>query len=273
MARRNCCSCPAIGDAAQLRMHGIASVLDLPAVGRNLHDHPAAAVAMRTDNTESYGLSWRTLPRAAWIGAQYLFARSGPLASNVFEANGFMRSRPDVDRPDLQVIFMPAHRNANGHWLPRGHGYGIIFVNLRPFSRGSVTLASSDPFAKPAIDFNFLADPRDMEVLVKGFEMARQVLGSQAFAPAQEPRDPARPGGARARRDRSPHPAHAGHRASPLRHLPHRRCGGREAAREGHRGLAGCRRLGHSHRHLGKQNIPVNAIAERGADLIRGRIP
>jgi len=53
-----------------------------------------------------------------------------------------MRSRPDLDRPDLQIIFMPAHRNANGHWLPRGHGYGIIFVNLRPASRGSVTLTA-----------------------------------------------------------------------------------------------------------------------------------
>ncbi len=96
---------------------------------------------------------------ACCIAAQYLLLRSGPLASNVFEANGFMRSRPELDRPDLQIIFMPAHRNANGHWLPRGHGYGIIFVNLRPASRGSVTLKSGDPHDKPAIDFNFLAAP------------------------------------------------------------------------------------------------------------------
>ena len=94
-----------------------------------------------------------------------------------------MRSSPAADRPDLQIIFMPAHRNANGHWLPRGHGYGIIFVNLRPASRGSVTLISNDPHDKPAIDFNFLAAPGDIEVLVKGFEVARSILAAPSFAP------------------------------------------------------------------------------------------
>ncbi len=104
-----------IGDAAALQSLGVAPLLDLPAVGRNLHDHPAASVAVRTANTESYGLSWRTVPRSVLVAAQYLLLRSGPLASNVFEANGFMRSRPEVDRPDLQIIFIPAHRNASGH--------------------------------------------------------------------------------------------------------------------------------------------------------------
>ena len=172
-----------IGDAAVLQSFGIAPLIDLPAVGQHLHDHPAASIAVRTDNSESYGLSWRTLPRSALIAARYLVRRSGPLASNVFEANGFMRSSPAVDRPDLQIIFMPAHRNANGHWLPRGHGYGIIFVNIRPASRGSVTLASNDPHDKPAIDFNFLATPGDMDVLVRGFEVARSILAAPSFAP------------------------------------------------------------------------------------------
>ena len=108
---------------------------------------------MRTADTSSYGLSWKTLPRAVGIGLNYLLFRKGALATNVFEANGFVRSRPGLDRPDLQIIFMPAHRNANGHWLPRGHGYGIIFVNLRPVSRGTVTFAGPDPALAPVIDF------------------------------------------------------------------------------------------------------------------------
>jgi len=74
-----------VGDAAALQSLGMAPLLDLPAVGRNLHDHPAASVAVRTANTESYGLSWRTVPRSVLIAAQYLLLRSGPLASNVFE--------------------------------------------------------------------------------------------------------------------------------------------------------------------------------------------
>lgn len=262
-----------IGDPALLRQHGIAPVVDLPAVGRNLHDHPAAAVAMRTDNTESYGFSWRTLPRSMWIAAQYLFARRGPLASNVFEANGFMRSRPDVDRPDLQIIFMPAHRNANGHWLPRGHGYGIIFVALRPHSRGSVKIASNDPFAKPAIDFNFLADPRDMQVLVKGFEVARRVLGAESFAPLRS--HEILPGPA----VQQPHEIEAHIRRTLVTvHHPCGTCRIGDVVDEKLRvkGVEGLRVVDASVIPTvisGNSNIPVNAVAERGADLIRGKIP
>jgi choline dehydrogenase-like flavoprotein len=261
-----------IGDAAALQALGIAPIHDLPAVGKNLHDHPAASIAMRTANTESYGLSWRTVPRSILIGAQYLLNRSGPLASNVFEANGFMRSRPQEDRPDLQIIFMPAHRNASGHWLPRGHGYGIIFVNLRPASRGSVKLISSDPHAKPAIDFNFLAVPHDLEVLVKGFEVARSLLAASSFAPLHSV-------------EVSPGPEVQG-RAQIESHIRkslvtvHHPCG---TCRLGDvvdaslkvKGVEALRVVDASVIPTviaGNSNIPVTAVAERGADLIKGTV-
>lgn len=260
-----------VGEGAALQRLGIATLLDLPAVGRNLHDHPAAAVAMRTANTESYGLTWRTVPRSALIAAQYLFTRSGPLASNVFEAHGFMRSRPGLPRPDLQVIFMPAHRNANGHWLPRGHGYGIIFVNLRPASRGSVTLASADAHASPAIDFNFLAEPGDLDVLVRGFEVARALLAAPAFAALES-------------RESSPGAAVQG-RAQIEQHIRdtlvtvHHACGSCSMgavvdASLRVRGLDALRIVDASVIPTviaGNSNIPVNALAERAADLILGK--
>jgi choline dehydrogenase len=261
-----------IGDAGTLRSLGIAPFLDLPAVGRNLHDHPAASIAVRTSNTESYGLSWRTVPRSVLIATQYLLSRSGPLASNVFEANGFMRSRPDVDRPDLQIIFMPAHRNASGHWLPRGHGYGIIFVNLRPESRGTVTLTSNYPRDKPAIDFNFLATPGDVDVLVRGFEVARSIMSAPPFAPL-------------AGREVSPGPE-VRERAQIEAHIRrslvtvHHACG---TCRMGDvvdtylrvKGVDALRVVDASVIPTviaGNSNIPVNAVAERAADLILGRL-
>jgi choline dehydrogenase len=261
-----------VGDAAALQSLGVAPLLDLPAVGRNLQDHPAASVAMRTANTESYGLSWRTAPRSLRIAAQYLLLRSGPLASNVFEANGFMRSRPQLDRPDLQIIFLPVHRNASGHWLPRGHGYGVIFVNVRPASRGSVSLTSGDPHDKPAIDFNFLAAPDDLDVLVRGFEVARSILSAPSFAPL-------------AAREISPGPE-VRERAQIEAHIRsslvtvHHACG---TCRLGDvvdrslrvKGLDALRVADASVIPTviaGNSNIPVNALAERAADLILGKL-
>ncbi len=174
-----------VGDAKALSALGIEVRHDLPAVGRSLGDHPAAAVAMRTQDPRSYGLSWRALPRDLWNIAEYALFRGGPIASNLLEGHGFVRSRPDLDRPDLQLVFIPAHRNASGFPIPFGHGYGIISINVRPRSRGAVTLASPDPRDPPVIDPNMFSDPSDMDVVVRGLELARRILGAPSFQPLE----------------------------------------------------------------------------------------
>jgi choline dehydrogenase len=171
-----------IGDADELQRLGIEVRQDLRAVGRHLQDHLVAPLQMQTDNTDSYGLSLRALPRALYNVAEYALFRRGPLASNVFEATGFIRTRPDVDRPDVQLIFMPAHRNPSGFPIPLGHGYGILTALLRPASRGRVFIESADPARPPLIDPNFLGEQEDLDVILRGMKIARQLLRAPAFA-------------------------------------------------------------------------------------------
>jgi choline dehydrogenase len=227
-------------------------------------------VSMVTKDTTSYGFSWRTLPRSVGIALRYAVNRSGPLASNVFEANGFVRSRDGLTRPDLQIIFMPAHRNANGHWLPRGHGYGIIFVALRPESRGTVHPAGPDPRKAPLIDFNFLAAPGDMDVLVKGFDLARRLLAAPSFAPLHSTEEIPGP----AVQTREQIEAHV-RRTLVTVHHPCGTCRIGDVVDPQLRvlGLEGLRVVDASVIPTvisGNSNIPVNAVAERAADLIIG---
>jgi choline dehydrogenase-like flavoprotein len=172
-----------VGDSAELKALGIEPVHHLPAVGRNLGDHPAAATARRTRDPRSYGLSVRAFPRDVWNILEYLVARRGPMASFLLEAHGFMKSRPDIERPDLQLVFIPAHRNASGFPIPFGHGFGMISINVRPRSRGSVRLATPDPRAAPLIDPNFFSDPEDIQVVCRGLQLARRLMDSDAFRP------------------------------------------------------------------------------------------
>jgi choline dehydrogenase len=171
-----------VGDADALRQHGLAVQAQLPGVGACFRDHLAVPVLMETGNTLSYGLSLRTLPRAAFNLLQYVVNRSGPLASNVFESTAFIRSMPAADRPDLQIVFQPARRNRGTFPLPLGHGFAINTVALYPRSRGRITLASADPRAPPLIDPNLLGEAEDILPLLRGLRLARRLLAAPAFA-------------------------------------------------------------------------------------------
>jgi choline dehydrogenase-like flavoprotein len=170
-----------IGDGRDLHALGIAVQHDLPAVGRNFHDHPAIGIIYRTRNTESYGLSLRAFPRGVWNLIEYLLFRRGPLASFLFEAMGFMRTAEGLDRPDIQFVFQPATRPTPRFPIPVGHGYAMNPVLLYPKSRGRVTLASPDPHAMPIIDPNLLGDPADIPPLLRAIRISRKILNAPAF--------------------------------------------------------------------------------------------
>ena len=167
-----------IGPAGELAALGISPVLDLPGVGRNLHDHPSSVVQKVTTNSESYGISWKALPRNALSVLQYLFLRSGQLAGNLFEVTGFLRTTEGLDRPDVQFVFMPANRPKPGFPFPMGHGFGVNSILLRPKSRGTVRLASNDPGQLPLVDTNFLGEAEDIEPLIRGIRIAREIMAT-----------------------------------------------------------------------------------------------
>jgi choline dehydrogenase len=171
-----------IGPAAQLFALGIKPVHDLAGVGRNLQDHLACPVMMSTTNSTSYGISAKALPRGIWNVAQYLLGRTGPFASNVFESVGFLKTRPDLDRPDVQFVFQPAARPRPTFPLPIGHGFAISPVSLYPKSRGTVTLSSPDPHVAPAIDPALLSVEEDIQPLIRAIRLARRILGAPSFA-------------------------------------------------------------------------------------------
>ncbi len=172
-----------IGPARHMESLGISAKADLAGVGANYHDHPAVPIALEMRDTTSYGLSWRTLPRALWNLAEYAAARRGPLASNVFESTAFIRSHAGADRPDIQIAFQPARRNPHTFPLPLGHGFALSVVNLYPRSRGNVRLASIDPRVAPRVNPNILSAPEDSAPLLRGLHLARRLCDTPAFAP------------------------------------------------------------------------------------------
>ena len=171
-----------IGDAEHLADVGVPLRHHLPGVGRNLHDHMASPVHMSMDHTASYGLSWRTVPRNLRILAQYALFRSGPLSNNVFESAAFLKTLPGLDRPDVQLVLQTAKRPMPSFPFPLGHGFAISPVCLYPRSRGRLRLASADPLAAPRIDPNLLSDPSDIQPLLRGMRLSRQIFASAAFA-------------------------------------------------------------------------------------------
>jgi choline dehydrogenase len=174
--------CSGVGDGAELARLGIAVVHHLPGVGRNLHDHLAAPVRMKTSSTAPFGLSLRTVPRGLWSLIEYALSASGPLASNVFESVAFLRTDQSLDRPDFQFVFQPSNRATPQVPLPLGHGFAISPVYLYPKSRGRLSIDSPDPFAPPLIDSGLLSDPDDLAPMIRAVQLCRRILSAAPFA-------------------------------------------------------------------------------------------
>ncbi|MDR3418934.1 MAG: choline dehydrogenase [Nevskia sp.] len=174
-----------VGSGRELGRHGIRVVHELPGVGQNLQDHLDAFVVMRTRSHASLSFHPTNWPRMIVAFFKYLFARRGELTSNLGESGGFIRSRAEEPIPDLQLHCLPILNSSHGLDLSpvfSGYGYSVMIYDLRPLSRGSVGLRSADPLAPPLIDPNFAAHERDVERLVRGIGLVRDIVGRPALA-------------------------------------------------------------------------------------------
>ena len=175
-----------IGDGDYLRRWGIPVVADLKGVGQNLQDHLDVMVQMElTQPISAYRLARQ--PMATLVFAQYMLTGKGPGATQALEAGGFLRTRPELEMPDVQLHFIRALMKDHARQKVDRHGVSCHVCQLRPESRGHVGLKSADPLAHPLIQPNYLATENDRRTMRDGFRLAREIFGQQAFAPYRGP--------------------------------------------------------------------------------------
>ncbi|MSO43452.1 MAG: choline dehydrogenase [Candidatus Planktophila sp.] len=169
-----------IGNEKDLAPLGIKMVHNLPGVGANLQDHLEVYVQYKCKlpvTQQPITQFWRR----PFIGAAWLFFRKGPGATNQFEAGGFTRSNKDVAYPNLMFHFLPLAIRYDGSGDTRGHGYQVHVGPMYSDSRGWLKIKSSDPFAKPAIQFNYLSTEQDRREWIEAVKVARNILTQPAM--------------------------------------------------------------------------------------------
>ena len=167
-----------IGPADHLRAHGIDVLVDRPAVGSDLQDHLDYSIAYDCDDTSFMGQTLVGLKNSAKAVVQWFWSRSGKMTSNFAESGGFVTVDPASPAPDIQFHFFPVALEDHGRTVVKSHGYSLHVCVLRPYSRGTVRLASVDAAAPPLIDPNFLSDDRDLELLKRGIKLGYRIMES-----------------------------------------------------------------------------------------------
>jgi choline dehydrogenase len=182
-----------VGDRALLERVGVPLVLHAPQVGQGLQDHVCVSYFFKsrvpTLNDKLY--PWHG---KLWAGVRYLFTRKGPLGMSVNQAGAFVRSRPGLERPNLHLYFNPISYSAAtivpGRFKitnpDRFSAFLISFNTCVPTSRGSVTIESADPLAKPRIETNFLSTELDLRDVAEGARMVRRIANSMPLAAVME---------------------------------------------------------------------------------------
>jgi choline dehydrogenase-like flavoprotein len=171
-----------IGDPDQLRTLGITPLHDLPRVGQNLQDHLQIRCAYRVHNIPTLNERARHWFGKALIGLEYLLNRSGPMSMAPSQLGMFLRSNPRFATPNLEYHVQPLSLPAFGAPLDPFPAFTASVCNLRPLSRGTVSIISADPADPPSIRPNYLSQAEDVAIAVEAVRITRRIVAQPALA-------------------------------------------------------------------------------------------
>lgn len=172
-----------IGDGEELSRHGVKVVHELKGVGANLQDHLDVCLSWECPEPITVYSMRKGLVKTLGVGLSYMLFGKGIGRQNFLESGAFLRSRPDLDRPDLQIHTVLAIMQDHGKVQVAKDGFTFHVCQLRPESRGKVGLKSADPLADPAIFANYLSAEEDRRAVREGVKMMREVAAQAALDP------------------------------------------------------------------------------------------
>lgn len=171
-----------IGDKDYLQRFGIPVIAHLPGVGQNLQDHLDVNVQYKCNQPVTAYAQVANPLSVIGIGLQYVLFGTGPGRSQGLEAGAFVKSRPEVEVPDLQMHLFNAPFSDHGRKQLKMHAFGLHMCALRPESRGFIALKSTDPNAAPLIQPNYLSSQTDRRTLREAVKIARKIVSQEAMA-------------------------------------------------------------------------------------------
>lgn len=171
-----------VGDAEHLRSLGIKPVVDLPGVGENLQDHLEAYIQYSCPQpvSEQPNLKKARMPM---IGLQWMLGRKGAAATNHFEGGGFVRSNENVPYPNLMFHFLPVAVRYDGQVADTEHGFQVHVGPMYSDARGSLKIRSKDPKEHPSMVYNYLSTEQDRQEWIEAVKISRKIMAQSAIAP------------------------------------------------------------------------------------------
>jgi choline dehydrogenase-like flavoprotein len=170
-----------VGPAAQLSEFGIPIALDRPGVGANLHDHLQLRMIYKVSGVKTLNETYASVFNRVGMGLNYVFRRRGPMTMAPSQLGAFTRSDSTQDRANIQYHVQPLSLDKFGEPLHPFPAFTASVTNVRPTSRGALTLKSPDPAVPPAISPNYLSTPEDQQVAADSIRVTREIVRQPAL--------------------------------------------------------------------------------------------